>query len=273
MGARDAGLNFPLNGPASAGGPTPRFVGDLWYCTTTANGFTANTLYEHNGAAWTAVTRGRLVNVQYLVSASGTYTPTTGATSAMVEVIGDGGGGGGSASAAGQSGAGGGGGGGGYARKYYATLAASYAYTVGQGGAGGGAGNNGGTSGGGSVFDATGVNVQGGGGGGGAGSAASASAQISANVAGGTATNGDLNISGGQGISGVTYSATLARSGDGAASGLGYGSNTTGIRVASNGGSGHAYGGGGSGGNVTNGSAAASGGMGAPGIIIVTEYA
>lgn len=49
-------MTYPLTGPAeSTRGPTPRFVGDLWFCTTTASGFTANSLYVHNGTAWVLV--------------------------------------------------------------------------------------------------------------------------------------------------------------------------------------------------------------------------
>jgi hypothetical protein len=44
---------YPLTGPAeSTAGPTPRFVGDQWFCTVAGSGFLASSLYIHNGTAW-----------------------------------------------------------------------------------------------------------------------------------------------------------------------------------------------------------------------------
>ena len=86
-----------------------------------------------------------------IFSASGTYTPTTGMTYAIIEVWGGGGGGGGAANSGATSDfAGGGGGAGSYSRKLVtaATVGASQTVTIGAAGAGGantgGAGGNGG---------------------------------------------------------------------------------------------------------------------------------
>lgn len=68
--------SFPLSGPAtSTAGPTPRFVGDLWWCTTTANGFTANTLYEHNGTSWNSVAAIRAVLGPTFATSTVSITP------------------------------------------------------------------------------------------------------------------------------------------------------------------------------------------------------
>lgn len=78
----------------------------------------------------------RLIKVQLLTSASGTYTPTAGTRRIFVEGVGGGGqGGGATASSSGQASIGGGGGAGSYASKWYtADIASSYAYTCGAGG-------------------------------------------------------------------------------------------------------------------------------------------
>ena len=81
------------------------------------------------------VNSGRLINVQSF-TASGTYIPTKGTRSIIVEVLGGGGGGGGASSNSTTTvGLGGGGGGGGYAKSYLTDVPTSQAVTVGIGGA------------------------------------------------------------------------------------------------------------------------------------------
>lgn len=90
---------------------------------------------------------GGLINTQRF-TAGGTYTPTAGVRSAIVEVVGGGGAGGGClVTAAGQASAGSGGGSGAYTKAYIPTVS-SVTVTVGAGGTGvnGAAGNNGAAS-------------------------------------------------------------------------------------------------------------------------------
>lgn len=93
---------------------------------------------------------GRLINVQVLTS-SGTYTRTPGATSGLVRIQGGGAGGAGSGvTGAGQVGLGSGGGSGAYGEHFYSgNLPATQAYTIGAGGTAGtisGGGGAGGTT-------------------------------------------------------------------------------------------------------------------------------
>lgn len=80
---------------------------------------------------------GKLINVQYLTSSSGTYTPTTGTQSCYVICIGGGGGGAGT-NASGNGASSSGAGGGGCAMKFYSNASAlsGSSYAVGAGGIG-----------------------------------------------------------------------------------------------------------------------------------------
>ena len=107
---------------------------------------------------------GRFIGVQQF-TASGTYTPTAGCKSALVELVGGGGGGGGCfLTSAGSSSAGGGGGSGGYSRSII-TNPVSTVVTIGTGGTAGTvanppvAGSNGGVTSFGSLVIANGGNV------------------------------------------------------------------------------------------------------------------
>ena len=189
---------------------------------------------------------GRLLNTQYF-TASGTYTPTSGTNSVIVEVVGGGGGGGGTAATA-QT-VGGGGGGGGYARKKITSSFSGVTVTIGCAG---------GTSSFGALVSAT------GGSGGGSGSTSFR------NTSGGSGSSGDLNLTGGNGISISTGTTTN--------SGISIGGTCPvyGAAVANGGtSSGNAafnYGNGGSG--ASSGTAtSAAGAAGTAGIVIVYEYA
>ena len=105
---------------------------------------------------------GRLLGkVQF--TSSGTYTPSLGTKSIIVEILGAGGGGGGIPNAAGAGTAGAGGGGGGYGRKSFTSGFNSVAVTIGDGGAG--ASNANGAAGGSSIFGSL-ISATGGSGGG-----------------------------------------------------------------------------------------------------------
>ncbi len=217
-----------------------------------------------------SATNGTLLNIQIFNTAGTfTYTPTAGALTAVVEVLGGGGGGGGSASTgAGQISAGAGGGAGGYGRKRILSGLTTTTVTVGAfggGGSAGASGSAGGTSSFGAIVSCTGGN------GGAAGVAGTTGAGLGA--AGGTSTGGDLNITGqsGDGPFGAG-SIPIVKSGKGANSQYGAGG-TFQVTFATGGAaSGFGSGGGGSADPPSQGSPA-SGGNGAIGLVIVWEYA
>ena len=216
---------------------------------------------------------GRLTSFQTLTSGTAaTYTPTAGTTSILVECVGGGGGGGGAAAPTAQSADGGGGGSGGFSRKWYATIAASYTYTVGAAANGGTAGNNAGTAGNNTTFDVITAN---GGAAGGGGVAAATLGSFGAGGAGGAASGGDMNITGNSGGRGLYFGTTTGTGGQGANSMLGgspaiaasSSSSIAGNSAATNSGAG------GGGASASGTVAAAAGGNGAAGIIIVWEFA
>lgn len=136
-------------------------------------------------------------------TSSGTYTPTSGMSRCIVEVVGGGGGSGGIASpgtTAIRQFISGSGGGAGYARKLFtsATIGASQTVTIGAGGTAGAAGNNAGGAGGTTEFGASpSILLQATGGAGGVGSAAlNGAAAVRNAVANGVGTLGDINLSG-----------------------------------------------------------------------------
>lgn len=211
--------------------------------------------------------KGRLIGVQTF-SASGTYTPTSGTKSIVVEVLGGGGGGGGSAlTTAGQASAGSGGSSGSYGKGKISSGFSGVSIVVGQGGVGATGfvnGSNGGSS-------SFGVAITAAGGIGGRGGDAGAPPGMNtAAVPGAIATGGSiLNTQGNAGGNGFSTGTTAVIGGYGAASvfgGASPGSNGNGIV-------GGAPGAGGSGGARPQSNAAATGGNGANGIVIVWEYA
>jgi hypothetical protein len=210
-----------------------------------------------------------------MFTSSGTFTKASypGLKAVRVKVVGGGGAGGTSqAAAAGNHSGSGGGGGGGYAEKLItaASLATSETVTVGAGGnnTSGTTGYSGGTSSFGTKAVAT-------GGGGGETGDNTPLMIVGVGGNGGIGTTGDILAAGGAGGNGGGY-ATLGHGGPGGSSALGGGgqavySGSGAGRTAGN--SGRAYGGGGSG-SQTNASStsAISGGVGAPGVVIVEVY-
>ncbi|NTW75720.1 MAG: hypothetical protein HGB34_02350 [Candidatus Moranbacteria bacterium] len=222
------------------------------------------------GTAWAACDQGGILNRQTFTSGTNaTYTPTAGTKYAVVEMWGGGGAGGGVSATA--SGAGGGGGAGGYARYYLTAVSGTYTYSIGNGGTGnsgatGGAGGN-------TTFVNGGTTVTAYGGSGGIYVAGSTTAKPALGGAGGVVSvNGHINGAGVPGYSGQTGAATVAASGAGGSTQLGGGGagrNTSGAGNAAvantgSGGAGAAC--------VTSGAAAAAGGAGSAGRIVITEY-
>jgi hypothetical protein len=200
-------------------------------------------------------------------TASGTYTPTAGAQYALVEAVGGGAGGGGSDSGtAPNAGAAGGGGAGGYCRKLF-SAPTSQTVTIGGGGTGGAAGTNSGNPGVATTFGTL-LTASGGTGGSGSGHANLPNGG-GPGGAGGSATGGDVNMTGGAGWTGIIFGSTsTAVSGAGGTSFYGVGGAS--VREGQTGIAGSSFGSGGSGGAAS--STNEGGGNGAGGLVIVTEY-
>lgn len=204
---------------------------------------------------------GRLIGRPGIITSSETYTPTSGAKFAWVQIVGGGGGGGGATSSQNFNAAGGGGGAGGYAAKWVdLSSISSVVVTIGAGGNGASASGTNGSSGGitsfGSIFSASGGSL----GNSAVGTGNNTSTIVGAGNQGGTGTGGDLNCSGGSGLGGVSASPTIA----GASVGPGIGGSSI---LSGPGG----YGAGGNGGaTVAN---SVPGSSGRSGIAIIWEYA
>lgn len=215
-----------------------------------------------------ANTSGRLIGVQR-ITASGTYTPTPGTSRVIVRVQGGGGAGGGApAAGAGQVSLGGAGGSGSLAVEDLASGFAGATVTVGAGGvaAAGVAGGNGGASAFGAVTAPGGI--------GGSTIAPVAPPWSTGGGAGGAApTGGNILATGGQ-QAGVSQMLGLGvgHGGAGAMSPIG-GAGGSGPGAGSNGNAAVGPGAGGSGTAATAGQGPFTGGNGAPGIVIVEEYA
>ncbi|WP_256976294.1 hypothetical protein [Burkholderia sp. AU28863] len=214
---------------------------------------------------------GRLINIQRF-TASGTYTPTPGTTSIIAEGVGAGAGGAGATATSSQTSCGGGGGGGAYAKVRITAVPASASVTVGSGGsAGGTTGGAGGATSFGSYFSV---------GGGAGGQASAAVAGQSTGAPGGGSTTitiggGATLIEQGQGGMGdwglVWGVGTVGLGGKGGISFFGGGANGAGS--GNTGFSPSSYGAGGGGACNANTGAGLAGGAGAPGVVIVYEFA
>lgn len=211
---------------------------------------------------------------------AGIYTPTAGTNYVDMIIVGAGGGGGGAAGAANNTAAGAGGGAGGCIRVFTAlTGAASYNFVIGSGGAGGsnsgGNGNNGGATSitiGANVYTAS--TGQGGKGQNTPGNAPTSTSFTAggngANIVASPLTGTYLNLPGNDGNAGYILNGFCAIPGLGGSSYFGSGGAIT--PGGGNGANGGGYGSGGGGGYST-GNAGKTGGNGAPGLIIIAEYA
>ena len=206
------------------------------------------------------------VNVQTFTS-SGTYTPTVNMIYAWVQVVGGGGGAGGASIDGGDTAPSGSGGGGGlYASQVFsaATIGVSQAVTIGTGGAGG-IGQNDGVDGSTTSFGAL-LTCSGGV----KGQYMRASGPVQEGGDGGQAHTGTPDyFSFGQGGQYAINVGGAVVSGSGGSTLLGLGGKAR--AIAADGDSGAGYGSGGSGGIASSG-VPATGGAGADGIVIVTEY-
>ena len=216
---------------------------------------------------------GQVIGVTVLTVGSGTFTTSATTRALLVEVLGAGGQGGGVTSAASQSAGGTGGGGGSYARKLFTvTPSTGYSYTVGAGGSTSAAGNNTGQAGASSTFGpVSAVTVTAPGGSGGAGMATGTSVNMLISSAGGTTpTNGDLNVVGQPSIGGMRLALDECAGGNGGNSYFGGGG--VGLDSNSDGAAGVGYGAGGAGASSVSTTTSRKGGLGADGVIYITEY-
>lgn len=217
---------------------------------------------------------GRLLNVQ-VISATGTYTPTTGTNKVIVELQAAGGGGGGSAATStGQSSCGGGGSAGAYAKVLFTSGFSGVTVTIGAAGGAGAIGTVGGTA---TASSFGGLISCPGGIGGAAGVAVSAVTLFGngapaavATISGGTTlANPGGNSGAAFGI--VTQPGTASTSGYGANSPMGAGGQARGSLNAGIAGTG--FGSGGGGGNTPTASGAGqTGAAGQPGVCVIYEY-
>lgn len=222
---------------------------------------------------------GRLIGVQIITATgSGTYTPTSGTASIVIELVGGGGGG----SGVGSPGAtflvhGQGGGAGAYLRKRLTSNFSGASYVVGAKGNGGTNAPTGGGAGSNTTFTTTGgspVTYTAAGGNGGGRNTITPPGQL-AGVAGGAGTNGDINVSGEGSWTAYATSTAFSVGSKGGSSHLGVGGlagiiTANGTSTAGNAASG--YGAGGSGAQASTTGGAQAGGNGSDGIIIIWEY-
>ncbi len=239
-------------------------AGNYLYATGTGAPASSGTLTRASGSGDATITFG-----SFAVLA--TYTSPASVKLLKVILIGPGGGAGGCDSAVAQSAASGGGGGGGTVIKWITSPAATYRYAIGTKGTKGSAGANGGNSGPSSVFgESQTLNLEAQGGTGGFPGVATATSGYTRAGNGGSGVNGDINISGGNGQLGLTFTTTDARGGDGGGSYLGAGifgqtANSVGT-IATD------FGSGGGGCAQKNGGGAKQGGDGATGLLLVEEF-
>lgn len=272
-----ADINLALKALASqssgASAPSPTYPCQVWGDTGTSRlrqRDSANTLWIDLGPLDSArPAPGSLLNVRvFSTPGTFTYTPTPGTNKVITEVQAAGGAGAGSpATAAGQASIGSGGGAGAYAKSLFTTGFSGVTVTVGAGGTGvsGAAGNNGGPS----SFGAL-VSCQGGRGGSPSGPSGGLFYSLSTSSTAPSGGNIQSNIGQGSDLAIVfsTNSIIFGRAGQslfgaGAPSG---GSGFAGVAATS-------PGSGGGGTALTSSLAALTGGAGAPGIVIVWEYA
>lgn len=260
-----AGAAATVTAYVGAGGPPPDPRGNVWPEPALAISAIGSVTTSGTAPTQTVVT----------ASGAGTYTLPSGCVAILVECWGAGGGGAGSpATGAGQVGLGGGGGGGGYSAQMIAAPASSYTYSVGAGGAGGGAVN--GSPGGDTTFGpGPSVRAKGGGGGTVTVGPSAVPAQVGGG-AGGAASGGVGTVLEDGAAGGTSWALTATQIGTGGGGGSPRGTPTAapGITTSAlNGANGTSPGGGGRGtGNTQNQGGGRTGGTGANGQIVVTEF-
>jgi hypothetical protein len=258
------------------------FADQEWQCTTNAAIVVGTTALVFAIASVTSSSSGQLIGLQIITATgSGTYTPTSGTNSVVVELIGGGGQGGAIASpGASKAAVGAGGSGGGYLLKRLTANFSGGTYSVGVGGSTSVAGANTGQDGGNTTFTTTGgspTTYTAKGGLGGFGQGGLTPPGYSASIVGQSTTGGDLNMNGGPSRNGIILSAALQIGGGGGPSGFALDSgaaavdvNTPNVTTAGANAVNYGGGGGGAAGNGTG--AARAGGVGGNGAIIIREY-
>lgn len=247
-----AGITALFNNTALTGVPT----------APTATAGTNTTQVATTAFVTNTVQSGRLLNVQ-VFSASGTYTPTSGTNSVIVEIQGAGGGAGGivAVNNASQNGAAGG-----YIKHRMTSAFSGATVTIGVGGTGGTTAGTSGGTGGNTSF--AGITANGGIGGGGVTSTTAPANTNSGGPLGGTASGGNIaNVRGNSPTVNSYGTANNAIFGVGASSPFGSGA---GANLNANGNAATGFGAGG-GGTLSTG-AAYSGGAGTGGYVVVWEY-
>lgn len=230
-------------------------------------------VYDGTQFQLAAVPTGQLIGIQRF-TANGTYTPTPGTTSIIVEAVGAGGGGAGSATTGvGQASWGSGGGSGAFARVKVTTAFSGVTVTVGASGVAGGSGGNG-AAGGTTSFGAI-VSCPGGGGGVSNGVFTAGQTTMGIGAAGGTAPtiSGATTIISSQGRQGLWAGIAQvngATGGGGAGSFFGEGPSQVVGTAAGN--AATSFGAGGGGACSAASVAGPAGGAGGGGLVVVYEY-
>ncbi|AIO75453.1 hypothetical protein [Burkholderia multivorans] len=224
-----------------------------------------------NAMAAGTISPGSLVGIQVL-TASGTYTPTAGATKAIVEAVGGGGAGGGASSTnSGQWAFGAGGSSGAYGKIFIASGLVTQNVTIGVGGTGtvNGTGGNGGQTSFGSGAGALLVCPGGPGGAPGAAVSAAATSVFAPQTSGAAAPSGTgrflFSTSGGNGAAAFSLP-SYAIGGDGGSNPIGQGGSAFNVSAATG------YGAGGAGANNGISQSAKAGLNGSAGVVIVYEF-
>lgn len=150
----------------------------------------------------------------FMMTASGSYAPSSGTRVLYVECAGGQGGGGSCSSTSSNATASGGGAGGAYAASFVTPILASYAVTIGAAGVAGAVGQNPGGAGGDTIFGAN-VVVAKGGGGGSAGTVAGTAAAVSSGGVCPGGSVGDVVLVGGPGSAGAVISSSIVTCGSG----------------------------------------------------------
>ncbi|AOI92536.1 hypothetical protein [Burkholderia pseudomultivorans] len=220
-----------------------------------------------NAMAAGSISPGSLVGIQVL-TASGTYTPTTGATKAIVEGVGGGGAGGGAAATnSGQWAIGAGGSSGAYGKIFIASGLVTQTVTIGASGAGASAGTGG--AGGQTSFGALLVCPGGPGGAPGSAVTAASTSVFAPQTAGAAAPSGTgrflFSTAGGNGAAAFSLPSN-AIGGDGGSNPIGQGGSAFNVSAATG------YGAGGAGANNGISQSAKAGLNGAAGVVIVYEF-
>lgn len=257
--------------------PSSPQVGDVWVDSTTSIAY--RYINDGDSSQWVQQP-GNSVNTStvkvQVFTASGTYTPTAGMKTTVIECVGGGGAGGGASGAVGFILAGQGGGGGAYARTYVtaAQVGASQTVTIGAGGTPGSAGANAGGAGGDTSVGSLCVGK------GGAGGGYVTNAVIASVTNGGSASSstGDVKIDGSDGVAGWDALASGEDHRPTSIGGASYFGGATAFMLNAGtktaGTAGKNYGGGGTGGFTygTTGGSTVAGAAGANGLVVVTEY-